>query len=616
VTPRVMRRRSSRPGADVAASFGGRGGAGSVLAAGLAAVLATSPASVAEAQAGAPPGAADDDEAAAEGSDDEGDAAGRNADDADDPDDDPDDADGEEPEGDAAGDPAPGAVWLGPGTPPSREATSGLPVTDAAPEGAAGDAATPPAAELPEPDFELVLPPLLIRRRGPERTTAFFPLFYSKRRPDDRELVVGLYYLRRGEVDADVLFPIFWNVRGDDRFTLSIPPFYLHQEGGEGVHGLAPLYFVGRFGAERYTLIPPLLTFTWRNADAAFTLVTLYWRRRDRDQIRSGLFPLIWHGRDPGGGHDVVFPFFFRFRNHLDDKTVTVIPPVYLREESDRSDWGIAPVLFHGENDEGDYWTIPPLLFHFERFDDDLKIVTPLFGYAEDEGGSTFVSWLYQNHRGDTRLDAVAPLFFWHRDTRDGSSALMVTPLFWHLENPASYTTVLFPLFGQSGTRGVERLWLTPLAARHEDQRENTAVTWVFPTFQTRREPDTFIFNLHPLLYVKRAPEQNHVILPPLLVDIERPEKEERRSVAFPVFWRFEDQGEITQVALNTYYRRYREDGNMGWEFHFFPLFAFGKPRPDHHWWNILYGLVGYRRQGPYAQTQLFYVPFQTDGPD
>lgn len=504
------------------------------------------------------------------------------------------------------------AVWLGPGGP--RRADAGVSGGEPA-EGPGVPSAGP--ADGDGDRFELVLPPLLLRRGGGVRTTAFFPLFYAHQTRDSRELVVGPYYLRRGErEDVDVLFPIFWNVRGDDRFALVIPPFYLDRGGDDAIHGLAPLYFAGRFGAERYTLIPPLLTFTWRKPDAAFTLAALYWRVRRRDQVRAGFFPLIWHGHDPGGSSDVVFPFYFRFRTEDEDKTVTVVPPVFLRERGDRSDWGVAPLVFHGENDEGDYWTVPPLLFHYERFAEEMKLITPLFGYVEDDDGSTFVSWLYQNHRGDTRLDAVAPLFFWFRDLRDASSTLVVTPLFWHLEDPASYTTVFFPFFARSGTRGVDRFWLTPLAGRYRNEREDTSVTWVFPTFQTRREPDTFIFNAHPLLYVKRSPEQNHVMLPPLFFDIERPEREERRTVAFPVFWRWEDGDEVTQVAGNTYFRRYRERGDLGWEFHFFPLFAFGKPRPGDHWWNVLYGLVGYRRQGAYGQTQLFYVPFQTDGPD
>ena len=88
-----------------------------------------------------------------------------------------------------------------------------------------------------------------------------------------------------------------------------------------------------------------------------------------------------------------------------------------------------------------------------------------------------------------------------------------------------------------------------------------------------------------------------------------------RATVAFPLYWRFRSGPETKQLMLNTYWREYEEDGANGWEFHFFPLFAFGKPRPEDHWWSVLYGLAGYRRSGSYGRAQILYIPFQTDGP-
>ena len=89
-----------------------------------------------------------------------------------------------------------------------------------------------------------------------------------------------------------------------------------------------------------------------------------------------------------------------------------------------------------------------------------------------------------------------------------------------------------------------------------------------------------------------------------------------RSTVGFPLFWRFADKdlGSVTQVVGNTLYLERKVEGGSDWEFHFLPVFSYGK-KPNGHFWNILFGLTGYQSEGSYSRIKLLWIPIQTGGP-
>ncbi len=309
-------------------------------------------------------------------------------------------------------------------------------------------------------------------------------------------------------------------------------------------------------------------------------------------------------------------PFYFRFSNEEDESALTVVPPVYHEETPEHVFYGVAPLFHHYHDAEGTSLTIPPLLTHYSHSGNSTTLGTPLFLWLDEGDDETLITWLYQRHRGETELDAVAPLFFSVRDPRDRSSALVIPPILWDFNTPVSTQLAIFPLFGYFQEEGLYETWATPLAVHSSRRDRDAGFTWVAPTFQFGHDGSSHTFNLHPLVYWNETSDYHHHVLAPIWWDFEWRSDDYRATVAFPLYWRFRSGAETKQVFLNTYYREYEEDGASGWEFHFFPLFAFGKPRPGDHWWTILYGLAGYRRQGSYARAQILYIPFQTDGPD
>lgn len=474
------------------------------------------------------------------------------------------------------------------------------------------------AAPSDPPDtYRLVLPPLLIERRGDVRTRAVFPLYFERDAPGDHTLLAGLYWRRRArDLRQDVAFPFFWWLRGDASSTVIVPPFW-YRDARDGFDlGLAPLFFTGRSGDATYTVIPPLLAAAWADRDRAFTFVGPFWRVRSGTTVKTGLFPFAWFFDADSDFTGLVPPFFFRFEDRDARTALTIVPPVYHRTTPDSAYWGVAGLLHHYHDAEASSTTVPPALFHYRRErDGDFTLVTPLFGYTRDDGTHTLVTPLYQRHRGDTWLDATAPFFFAWGDDRQRSRHYLVPPVLYHAEDPGSSTTVVFPFYARFAERGRFTTTLTPLFGHWRSHTRDAAGTWVFPNIQVSHHGATSTFNIHPLVYHTRAPQRRHLVIAPLYWDFEDARADTRATVVFPLFWRFRSGDTVSQLALNAYWHEGKREGASFWEFHFFPFFAFGSDRPGDHWWNVLYGLLGYRRSGSYARMQLLWVPFQVDGP-
>ena len=508
------------------------------------------------------------------------------------------------------------------------------PGEDAAPAGPDADTAAADAAALaaergttisytqappdPRDTYRLVLPPLLIERRAGVRTIAVFPLFYDRQTPHDHELLAGVYYQRRGRGGAaDVVFPFFWSFRGATDNTWVVPPVYSHTSDDGFDFGIAPLVFTGRSGHKVYTVLPALLTVSWADDEAAHTFAGPFWRIRSGGNVDWGIFPLAWFFNSDTNFTGVIPPFFFRFENHEEQTATTVVPPVYHRTTPDSASWGLAGVLHHFHDADTTSLTIPPLIFHYSHtHDGDTRLVTPLGGYFDVDGSQTLITPLYQRHRGDTYLDSVAPFFFAWGDERAQSFNLLIPPLVFHRRTPGSSTTVVLPVYAHVGERGRFDTYLTPVFGHWESHTRDASGTWIFPTIQISHNETSSTFNIHPLVYATSGRTSRHLVVAPLVWDFEDYEAETRATVLFPVFWRFRTRHSVSQLALNTYWHESRSHGVTSWEFHFFPLFAFGSTGPGDHWWNVLYGLLGYKRAGSYARAQVFWAPIQVDGPD
>ena len=56
-----------------------------------------------------------------------------------------------------------------------------------------------------------------------------------------------------------------------------------------------------------------------------------------------------------------------------------------------------------------------------------------------------------------------------------------------------------------------------------------------------------------------------------------------------------------------------RVPGGIDWQFHLLPIFSYGQSPPG-YWWNVLFGLAGYDREGDKSTIKAFWLPITVSG--
>lgn len=430
----------------------------------------------------------------------------------------------------------------------------------------------------------------------------------------DTESLYGmLYYRRRSpKFDADVLFPLAWRVRDRDKHAFVLGPLAHRHGPGVTDNWLAPLVFMGSRPDGGYFHSPLLLTTSHWNAEGAFTLAGPYFRDRTGSDVDWGVAPFVFRG-DNGNidgarkTYTLIPPaLFYNRENELEDSRLTVVGPVISRSDPKRGVLDVAPLFFHiwGKPESGGVRESHTTLFPFFHYGTSPTqnllvlpgylrrvtptvdtLLTPLFSRATTRKGST----LFYS------VGPIAPLFFRYRDQDIGFRSWALLPFFYNQASPNGYG-FWTPLFAHFETYGVSRS------------------NWVFPTLTVSTSLSGWETNLHPLVYLGREKDSSHTVFAPVFWDFANPKG--RTTIGFPFFWRFADTADssVTQVALNTLYRQKRVPGGLDWQFHLLPLFSYGD-NPEGHWWNVLFGLVGYDRTGPTAHVKALWLPIQVAGP-
>ncbi len=492
--------------------------------------------------------------------------------------------------------------------------------------GSDAEGATPsPVGELHQSFY----PPYYEERRGEYRFRTIPPLWLEHTRGvqghaatpgepvslDRESLFALLYYQRRSAaLDVDLLFPLLWNVSNKETasHTLVLGPLVHRTTPFENDNWLAPLYFQGSRKDGGYFHSPALLTTTHWDAKGSFTLSGIYFRSRTLTDVDWGVVPFLFHGDngDLEGArktYTVIPPlFYYHGANETAESTTTVAGPVIAMSNPKRSIFDVAPLFFHieGKPETGgireSHTTLFPF-FHYGTSDDETLFILP--GYLR---------------RVTKTVDTMVTPFYSHSETRSGATSLSVAgpllPLYYHYtdRDTGLRTWFVAPLFMQSSSPE-ERAFLTPLMGRFETY--GVSRTWWFlPTAVVSTDQHGWEADLHPIFYTGRSDQSSHTVLAPVLWDFASPER--RTTIVAPLFWRFQDNTDssITQVAGNTLYLQKRVVGGIDWQFHLLPLFSYGED-PQGYFWNVLFGLAGYQREGSYSRIRAFWIPITVNGP-
>jgi hypothetical protein len=455
--------------------------------------------------------------------------------------------------------------------------------------------------------FRLVPPLLIEQTRGladPSRA------LYGVPQTEDTEGLYGLLYYRRRSLalDMDVVFPAFWRVRDGSNRVVVAGPFAHREAPGENDNWLAPLFFQGSRKQGGYFHAPLLLTSSHWGPDGAFTVVGPYFRNRTGADVEFGVAPLFFHG-DNGNidgnrrTYTLIPPLLFYHAEHeVDGSAITVVGPVIARSSAKRDVFDVAPLYFHirGNPETGgvaeEHTTLFPF-FHYGHDPEASLLILPGYYRRVSRTTDTLLSPVYshiEGHNGATTLTAVGPVvpLWWDYHDRDlGSHAWAIAPFFYRSDSPSGHD------------------WLTPLLGRFESYGQSTT-WWAFPTFTFSTDTHGWENDFHPLVYVGRDESSTHTVVAPIFWDFANAKG--RTSIAFPVYWRFADgqDDSVTQVAANTLYMQKRVPGGLDWQFHFLPLFSYGES-PSGYFWNVLFGLAGYTRDGAEARVRALWVPIE-----
>jgi hypothetical protein len=461
--------------------------------------------------------------------------------------------------------------------------------------------------------------PLAYKERiGNEISTTVFPFYYDRRLFDaqqnkiEQESFYGLYYRKRSKKsDVDAAFPLFFRWRDDATTTTVVPPvLWRSAPNGEWHRWVAPLVFASSQPDGGYFHAPLLLTFSHHNPKRAFSLIggIGFYDRTDKDKD-WGVVPFYFGGSnyDKATSYFLIPPLLTYHSSDTENgKQTTLVGPVLYKSAPKSVVLDVFPLFLHNQDEDSRSTTFLPL-FHSSANEKTGKslFVTPLFLTATDpwendnEGrryrGRTIVTPLYSRYRGRTSLDLagpIVPIFMHYEDPDIYKESWLIGPVYTS-HDPTGYS-LLTPLFGHWREYGVSRS------------------TWIFPTFHHTTTTDGWSFNIHPLLYVGREGATAHNVLAPIYWDFLGAKK--RTTIAFPVFWRFRDEEGITQLALNTLYLERPSSKGPNWDFYFLPIVHVGEA-PNGGSWDVLFGLVGYKREGSYKQLKLFWIPIDLTKP-
>lgn len=489
----------------------------------------------------------------------------------------------------------------------------------------------PAEGELPDGNDRaprrFFFPPYL-REWGPHHdTTVVFPLYWQSRVRDTSWLLIPPYFrLRSPMANTDAFFPLVFHTtgrRGDGSTysTTVVPPVWVHRSQGPDraralAHGVFPLYSYyegfgpnGRLEGE-HLVIPALLTFHRWTRTSQQTITPLFQYVRDGSSVTwtaGPVVPLVARHTSPSLRWTLIWPLLFFHRNEVtENRQLTVVGPFWTERTPNSLSVNVAPLFFHAHGRGWARTTVFPL-FHTEESREHFTFATLLGGYTRVRDESTLVLPFYQNHRGATAFDSVAPFFYYGRDRRSGTSTVQVLN-FVHSTRPTGSTTVLFPLFAHIHEEGRFDTTITPVFGHSYDQMRRSRIV-VAGNVHYESSPEHRVLNIYPLLYTAAGRRWHHNVFFPFVWDVGNRDEGRQTTVIFPFYAHVGDRRGYTRWAFpDVIWWRHGSGETLSWGYDVAPFFQYGEPRRGDYYWSVLYGLAGYRRQGNYEQTRVFWA--------
>ena len=479
----------------------------------------------------------------------------------------------------------------------------------------------------------LVIPPYSQTTQPGARSWAVWPFFYLSTKfgwaappllsfkvgDPDHGKAVGMWFLlyfwtRTPSSKFDLLFPFAISTRSkDSAFTYAVPLNFYWRTKDE--KNLLSIPFFYQFSKPTGGTFASWLGYSSVEGTATTgSFLWLYWYGRSQASSYDVLFPLLWSFRS-SGANTTIFPPFFHFRSggsslgtfalwawwSSDSKTGSnwqLVPPLYFRSSSDHGakSFHLWPtgIYRRDEKAEARYLTllVPPLVHWRDKSDEiDYDLIYYHHHDIPGDARTTILGPYY--HRDDPAgtTNVLFPLFWHFRDSASGATAHSFLPFYFRRNSPDEKLTAagVFPLwfyyrsFSEGGASG----GLFPLAFFGSRKDRSHAI--VFPLLWRFRKADAVSTLLLPLYYGASNGDSASTMVFPLLYFAARDDQGSYR-IQFPLYWNFVDKQSRTSTTIAPFYFRHADP--KGYAAGIPPLFFWGGGGRQRHfalfplfWW-------------------------------
>jgi hypothetical protein len=281
-------------------------------------------------------------------------------------------------------------------------------------------------------------------------------------------------------------------------------------------------------------LVPSLVRADGSAQPKAQPILPFYWYQPG--EVGSLHIPLLLYFStwDRDGSVKVQVPFFVQTKNHVEDSTTTVIPPLLFVDHRDPN--GATTSLFPIYWRFADYKTgattqfLFPIAGYHHRPGWSGAFVGPVYGWRNTNGlggGGGGVAPIAMFGRSGTRSHQVVlpPAFVRVADSADGSSTTVVGPVFHRSRGDGrGWAAGVFPILWLGGGPDSSYGYLPPVFFHRKTAAASTDV--VGPVF-VQRSRSGWSAGVVPLAFFGQHDGRSHqVVLPPLFVRTTAPDAE------------------------------------------------------------------------------------------
>ena len=350
------------------------------------------------------------------------------------------------------------------------------------------------------------------------RFSAFLPFYWNYKNMKEKRSTVAitllLYYQQKSESEElKTIFPVYWYIRNvfytKEIFTL----WYRKKQGDEVSYGIFPLYNVSN--KPKYNSFY-FLPFIWYEHDTEWNTKKL------------GILPLLYyHNLQPDTELKIVTPLYWYYRD-MDYKLTVCPPPIFIErkttsDEGEVKNYGLFPLIWAHLSDYTNSFTIFPIYHGYNNYRERSygSFLLPIWGYHKSPDLKFYMGmllyWDYNDILSKYRLTVFLPLLYW-RTVNDTKISQGVFPILWATDKPGYSSLTIFPLIWKSRNENEHSssLILVPVFAHSvspdEEFREYTPLYWYY-----RHYDETTTFLPIPLYYRKTTSEQTRTSIMLLL---------------------------------------------------------------------------------------------------